>query len=913
MAASLSTSFHALVLMARRKISEEKARIEDDAATSLDVSKVYDMHMLLPRRDIISLDQYRRVKARDSFQMRLYHSSDDLIERNIELILREPSSRTKFSEGEILFVEVGEDSSKSLLFPPIPLSAISSRTGDAAGEIVVMVRGVDHELTEWREIMALASSTAAGFEWVQMLGLVPIPPEGPFSKEPIEPAVLETVIEESIAPSRHYSPAQPRRGKSRRTPKAQPEATNDNVPVEPDTNTASEPAEEKIKQIPIAMSHGWLPLDFSAGLLEVPTGYQGNFGGNFEVPKVNFKVQKPDNDARDITRSPSLHTLSESDIGQSPSAAPSIKRSHRASRRHSRSSSITSEESLHSGKQLTRAASVHLDDQERESVEANLKKHAMDNIPDLSPSKAKKTEGSSPPPPVPPHRTPTNASNRSGPPPTSAGNKSRFGGRRRTSSPLKHEYDPSLSNSDSERLEGEKLIQEDEDHDYTSSSEPSSSEDEDSDDAVSLCSEEEDGDYPPPLLSIPRGVSRQTSRTMMQSTSMDSLGISDNSSELTQRPTAPSQPDQPPPPVPQIGARFKCYIFVWATNQWDKLSTGECRLLITPGRIEAYPIVQTSPNGTAEAAIDFSLNQSEQIFAFDLNTKLAIRRGTAVDISIRSPPNSKLAGASIMLRLKSPNECEALHGAINTYRIYPQDLQLPLTTTVSSLNLSSEISDSSTAVAGNIKRGFGAWAKSKTYRAGSTPSLVSSPSETSINSISSAFSRLRANKIFKNSPLSSATSSTSSMENSRNGSPMGLPNVPGIENSIVSMSPMKVRLYRRENASKWRDLGNARLNVLKPNEGQRGKSINEDDKRVVITNKKGDAILLDVVLGESAFERVARTGIAISILTGEGEEDGTLKPADIGGIGAKNTVYMMQASDMHAMNLFANANRLLNR
>ena len=65
---------------------------------------------------------------------------------------------------------------------------------------------------------------------------------------------------------------------------------------------------------------------------------------------------------------------------------------------------------------------------------------------------------------------------------------------------------------------------------------------------------------------------------------------------------------------------------------------------------------------------------------------------------------------------------------------------------------------------------------------------------------------------------------------------------------------------------------------------------------MVITNKKGDVILLDVVLGESAFERVARTGIAVSILTGEGEADGSLKPADVGGVGAKNTVYMMQAS-----------------
>jgi len=195
---------------------------------------------------------------------------------------------------------------------------------------------------------------------------------------------------------------------------------------------------------------------------------------------------------------------------------------------------------------------------------------------------------------------------------------------------------------------------------------------------------------------------------------------------------------------------------------------------------------------------------------------------------------------------------------------------------------------------GSIKRGFGGRSRSKSYRAGgaSNHSLVSFPSETSI---SSAFSRFRGGKVFKSSPLGSVASSSSSIGDSSPGAtPVGLPNVPGVEHSVVMMSPMKTRLYRRENSQKWRDLGNSRLNVFKPLEGQRGLGIKDDDKRVIITSKKGDKVHLDVVLGESAFERVARTGIAISILVGEGEADGTGKPGNAGGIGAKSTVYMMQ-------------------
>lgn len=936
--------------MARRKISEEKARIEDEAAAALDTSKVYDIHTLLPRRDIF-LDQARRVKARDCFTMRLYHSSDENIERTIELILRDPSSRSKYSEGEVLFAELGENSTKWLLFAPVPLSAISARTGDAAGEIVVMVRGLDQEAQEWTEVMALASSTAAGFEWVQMLGLIPIPPEGPFSKEPMQPAILETVIEESIAPSRHYPPIQPRRRKSRHAPKANvnvskvvepvaKDSNDDGSPEEPDVDqhTADTPAEAPTEEVPVepeptpmfSLPPGWLPPDFSAALVDYPVEHVF-LGGDFEVADITFQPEKPPSRDGASLRSPSLHTLTDAGGSSSPrtKSAASIQRSRRASRPHSRksiggqSASSATEDFQEQEQQLPRSRSVHQDDEERPNpnqVEPSTPRRSitnpMDNVPDLQPPESsgvgREPDGDSPPP-VPPHRTPTNAKQgNSSPAPVSAASPAAgFGGRRRTSSPLKHEYDPSSpSDSGSERMEDQQRVGDD--RSYSSSS-SSSSEDEESDDAVSLCSEEEDGDYPPPLLSIPRRLSRQPSvvlpnpqqRPSSISSSSATIENADveNASEATAVPPTPvaSPPQHPPPPVPKIGSKFRAFIFTWATNQWEKISPGECLIIITPGHIESFPLASSGTGGGGDKAatplgpLDSLRIQGESIFSFDLTASLPVRRGTAVDVSVKTPSSSKLAGASIMLRSRSPSGCEGLYNTINANRIYPQN-QLPPTTTVSSISLPSEMGNSESSA--SIKRGFGAWARSKSYRAGasaSTPSLVSSPSETSVNSVSSAFSRFRPGRIFKNSPLSSAASSSSSMgDSSRGGTPPGLPNVPGIENGVVQMAPMKIRLYRRENPSKWRDLGNARLNVLKPNEGQRGRSMHEDDKRIVIVNKKGDMVLLDVVLGESAFERVARTGIAVSILVGEGEADGSGKPGDVGGIGAKSTVYMMQ-------------------
>jgi len=925
--------------MARRKISEEKARIEDEAAASLDSSRAFDIHTLQPRRDVC-LEQNRRVKARDSFTMRLYHSSEELIERTIELILRDPSPRSRYSEGEILFVELGENATKWLLFPPVPLSSISARTGDAAGEIVVMVCGTDSDLQEWREIMALASSTAAGFEWVQMMGLVPIPPEGPFSREPIQPAFLETVIEESVV-SRLYPPVQPRKRQTRYAPAqpAQPPKLNVFDFLEPDTGTPAEPVTvqehaesvaefdensepeleaepepepEPERQTPLVIDcPDWLPSDFSLTLLHRPDSYQ-LMGGEFVVPKFQFRVEPQSNVVRDAARSPSLHTLS--DIGRSDSPSPStksassIQRSRRASHPHSRNKSIsgkkekvTEEEARQHN--LSRTRSVHHLDEEGipPAPDARSPANPMDNIPKLSPQgvthSSSESEGDAPPP-VPPHRTPTNAS-RGKPAPivtSPRSGKAGYGGRRRTSSPLKHEYDPSsASNSEAEHA-GPRHSEDTEE--YTSSSTSSSDEGE-SDDAVSLCSEEEDGEYPPPMISIPRRLSRQPSgqvsvprQCATPNAVQDIAGadVSGVSTPVGPRATTPPRPQHAPPPVPQIGSKFRAYLFTWATNQWQKMVPDECKVVITPGHLEAFRFAGSPGSPMSPSGVPLE----PSVFACDLNATLPVRHGTAVDISVRTPGKK---GANVLLRSRSPHECEMLFNAINTHRIMPQDYQFPLTSTVSSLALSSDMggtSEASAAVVGSIKRGFGGWSRSKSYRAGgaSNPSLVSSPSEASI---SSAFSRFRPGKVFKSSPLGSVASSSSSIgDSSRGATPVGLPNVPGVEHSVVMMSPMKIRLHLRVTSQKWRDLGNSRLNVFKPLEGQRGLGIKEDDKRVVITNKKGDKVHLDVVLGESAFERVARTGIAISILVGEGEEDGTGKPGNSGGIGAKCTVYMMQ-------------------
>lgn len=406
--------------MARRKIAEEKARIEDEAAASVDVSKAADICTLFSRSEA-SLDPSKRVRARDSFWMKLYHSSGRVIQRNVELILRDPAAKGRPHGGEILICEFGTGIEKWLLFAPIPLAAISSRTGDAAGEIVVMIRGVDQDSQEWRQILVLQSATAAGFEWVQMLGLMPIPPEGPFGDEVRKPTILETVIEESTiaSSSRMQTPVLkfPKSGpiidvfsfmesepeqeldqeiQQELEQDIEQDIEQDKLEPQPLFTTPSprlaDPKSENAFGIPGATDFKpaeiipfSIPPDFAITPI-IPGGYRFE-GGHFEVPNVDGISKEPDDGhmlASPLRHSPSLHTLSDSaryapsESGRSVSGS-SIQRSRKASKTLNlkRRSVITlddgsrspspplSPRQLDTPRALSRARSIHLDDEER--------------------------------------------------------------------------------------------------------------------------------------------------------------------------------------------------------------------------------------------------------------------------------------------------------------------------------------------------------------------------------------------------------------------------------------------------------------------------------------------------------------------------------------------------------------------
>ena len=171
----LATKYQKLVENARQRSNEERARLEDEAASNIDPTRARDPKTLAPLMGIV-VDRSYRVRARDHFNLALQHSSGQRIDCRVELIIRDEASDGNAS-GDLLICEV-DRIGRWLLFPPVQFDRVSARNGDLKGEIIVMVRGLSSDGSDWQELLSLTSEDEqAGFEWVQMLGLTPVPPK----------------------------------------------------------------------------------------------------------------------------------------------------------------------------------------------------------------------------------------------------------------------------------------------------------------------------------------------------------------------------------------------------------------------------------------------------------------------------------------------------------------------------------------------------------------------------------------------------------------------------------------------------------------------------------------------------------------------------------------------------------------
>lgn len=1036
LAAEVAQAFADLTAAARQRHREEQARLEDEAAASLDASRARNVRTLGAQAGV-SIDKTRKVRARDNFDLTLWHTTGQRLDCQIEMVFRDNSPDAP-SGGDVLICEMDEVG-KWLLFPPVNLSSISARRGEDDIDLVVMIRGPSGIGQEWQELLALKTDDPEAVnEWMTMLGSCPLPPKLNRTRSFLDRRDAEakkTVSRPSTADSKSETISDTTNGDQHDIPLGEPSVIGSEPARTPKSRKAllerfvprlnlggglqskpftswSPPAKVPArKPVPSVLSSDRSTISDesvrsssrhakSASAPATPTQ------GSVTISKQKSPQSRKTATAADqymmsgaLQPSPVPTDTRDAPVRQSPQAqqdrdttrsleaaanSQPLTQNHTvpASGRpgHARSLSATPSEGLPAipklrGKgigQTPPSTTIPLTDSIRDqwkslSGKSHSDKHKAEprssqqlytedlpSVPTERKALPKTPSADVGAPPPPPHREGSAVHSRSVPkkmdsPPVLTPKSEQKRGRR-SSSPLKHEYAPS-----------------------TASESTADSDSDDGSDASSDTSEDfmsEVKDMPTPLVTVKAGnrrasqLTRPPPSTAPPTSGTRTLAPSDSASQGPYR----KVPSSTTVPSTQK-SRTIALICSWSDRGvWEQVHPDECSIVVSPGLIEAFEMSAAHSGaagipeeGSEDSATRTSSSNQQPLVAFELTPIVPLRRGTALDINIRSPPtgNSKLRTTNnIMFRSRNADECDVLYGMINWARCNnPTYIQLerarPQQPPVS-FNVGPAQQGRGRA---SSWFSFGNEEKRSSYRASSAPMSIGGDSSASNGTMATAISalkRLSASSAFSLNRSSvvkksgwSRTSGSLYSSNSGTGSGSGSstpvpsqmgfvpgrdgPNVPPTSADAASgggmVNNMKIRLYIRKGQN-WAHLGSGRLSVLpapgvgvaattngrsemsSPNTtpvrvlpGNSGPRLpssghtphrvhgNGREKRVVVrkSKKDTDVTLLDAVLGESCFERVMQTGIAVKVWT-ENQE-----VAETGGVMmGKEQIYMMQ-------------------
>ncbi|OAG01566.1 uncharacterized protein CC84DRAFT_201378 [Paraphaeosphaeria sporulosa] len=995
--------FQELVSTARKRSNDEHARLEDEAAANIDPTRSRDPRSLAPLAGV-RVDRNRCVRARDHFDLHLYHSSGQEVNCRVEVLLRDDAPGHGDS-GDLLICEVG-NAERWLLLPPIQLNRISARNGDREGEIIVMIRGYHAGGNEWSEVMSLTiDDEQAGFEWVQMLGLTPIPPQlselardilpqktprptssnassslvsaatgstPPHKSRTPSPHEIEVPIgEQALVTSKRWSFDTPDRQRHSRTVSpitppssdvltaAQPRPLSPSSPLGVQKRGAKATSPRREEEDPSQRT----PRSLNDALQLASSGSPSSLR-RAKAHRRSKTISSPSESrpSRQIT----LDDPIEEEPVQEMKPPRKMSKRRQSEQPHSTTSSMLSQSSKGFSVWLPTSSEIDqdysdeseeddhsdrsVDDDHEPPVRPLVHRRAssvptldMPTIPRLRKSsgpstpvkadersKSPEPPASAPskfdegrkiidedpaatavddePPPPPPHRskTPTTpitlkGSNTPVLTPTLGGVRNK----RRSSSPLKHEYEPSTCSETS------------------SESEEEVSETEES--ATSESSEDElEDDVPTPLLPLAQLPQPKQFPKVSPPGSIYTLP----NGTITPSQSASNTPYRTVPQDSVQASKAIASIFTWSdAGRWDSLHPNECSIVVMPGKIEVHEIsaAHSKPFLTDGDEI-IPPTTKAPLIAVELTPLVPLRKSTAIDISIRSPPTAESrikSGNNIMLRSRNAQECAQLYAMINHSRINnPTYIALQNARGPYGQSSWAEVMDRQNASRPNPgdKTSFwtGTLGRRSSYRKTTTRAAsISAATESSVGTMNTALrSALGRFSFAKNGRFNirgstlgsrSLTSFDTGSTGSGPGSGSSTPNPGRAPGAPAGITNTKVRLYERETLTKWRDMGAARLTIMLPSLDPTASPSNplsrspgtrnpSQEKRIVVTGKKDQSTLLDVTLSESCFERVARSGIAVSVWEDIIGADGVAgRAAQTGGVmGSRARVFMVQ-------------------
>lgn len=912
-AKDMAAIYQELVEMARKRSNDERARLEDEAAASIDPTRARDPQSLALLSGV-SIDPTRTVRARDYFDLDLLHTSGQQMGCKIEVIIRDDAPE-RGTTSDLLFCEVST-TGRWLLYPPILASNVSARKSEKDGEIIVMLRGVLGNGRAWRELMSLQSEDDnAVTEWLEMLPSQPVPSSlskqssfnalrgvpadrahtsGTLPTTAESPREVEVPIGERAMPTSmkwdgsevnsviEDEPAMLRRSRAKRhqsTPSIPlVDETHRRIQGEYVGETRSD--SEKHAYGSASKNHG------PSRSRHTRSTTDWTAAPDVSTPRKDYNVWLPpsepasdgssaDEDDRPSPARPDMHRRTSSVPSMQLPAIPKLRKA---------SQPLTPRRDARLEHEVTSAEGPSTAPAKLQKRRPDLSKYESQKEPE--PERSSRQAAYTPSKPV-------------------GAKSSMFTSftpaflkrTRRSSSPLKHQYEPSTASESSNES------------DFS-----------DVNDAESVTSESSAGEEAVSTIGELRNFSnivtmRPTSKPPAPKSDFSMSGGSLRPSE-----SASQAPFRHVPAPQSEPAKTVACIFSWSDRgSWDSLHPEECSIIVTPGLIEAFDLAQAhavAPQAADAENLSPSARGVKPLVALELTPLVPLRRGTALDISIRSPPTANSVirtGNNVMFRSRSPEECEKLYHLINRARIdNPTYIALQNARGPPRSNWAEVMDQNNVArTKGSSWLRFGS-RKSSTYRSnGSRPTSIAA-TESSVGTMNSAFSALRrfsgSNNIFNiaKSTLTSKEGTRSTYSDSlSSGAATPMPIDPNM-GTPLGITNAKVRLYIRETASKWRDMGSARLTVMLPPRQDVIAAANPKatglGKRIILCGKSKGETLLDVTLGESAFERVARTGIAVSVweeMMGPNGELGHVA-ARGGVVGSSSKVYMIQMKSVSA-------------
>ncbi|KAM0331870.1 hypothetical protein ACHAPQ_005925 [Fusarium lateritium] len=509
-----------------------------------------------------------------------------------------------------------------------------------------------------------------------------------------------------------------------------------------------------------------------------------------------------------------------------------------------------------------------------------------------SPSSVSYRDDGAPPPPA--HRSlspspgpqPSSKSKYAKPPPLEPPTSSRV--KRRTSSPLKHEYLP----SDQSSISGTSITGSYHSEDYTDSDYSYDSSDDDIESVdlpetelgVSIRDEarshdiieEEPEDH---LETLPEEEypqeyqRRELHESILSGSNIDSLAPSNSASQagLYGQKTAPEEK----------AARYTATISRWSDKgMWKNIAGDNLSIIVTPGLIEAYSVHSGAEQG------------DKPMLALDLTPLVLIRQSTAVDLEIRSSvrPDCHLAsshsGGNFRFRCHNGPDCYNFYMSVHHARLNNQKfIQLENEARFRSFGESQPPPPENDDASSRRRRSW--FGRKNSYRGS-----IRAPTQSYDGASTTPSSTLSASSFLKRLtgrglPFSLARSSVN--RSSRYG---GGANTPGsssyggntprspsisVENSgrgpvSFGTEDLKIRLHLLVAAAKWEDFGNCKLSIRRPPPGwhQALRADHGMEKRVTVTtiprkDSEQPKVLLDAVLGSGCFSPMGSRGIVCGV------------------------------------------------